>query len=170
MRLKAFRALRPRPELAARVAAVPYDVVSRAEAAALAGRYLAGMAGVCIECHTASNPAGPVPVKLDSLYAGGRGFAAADFGLPVPPFPETIWTANITPDATGIQDVTPEQIRTELLTGIDHHGEAICPPMPVGPIGAFGGLTAQDALDFGWYVPTIPPRVHDVPDCHPPTP
>src|SRR5512146_2834118 len=36
MRLKAFRALRPRPELAARVAAVPYDVVSRTEAAALA--------------------------------------------------------------------------------------------------------------------------------------
>jgi uncharacterized protein (DUF1015 family) len=36
MRLNPFRALRPRPELAARVAAVPYDVVSRAEAAALA--------------------------------------------------------------------------------------------------------------------------------------
>ncbi len=36
MRLKAFRALRPRPDLVARVAAVPYDVVNRAEAAALA--------------------------------------------------------------------------------------------------------------------------------------
>jgi uncharacterized protein (DUF1015 family) len=36
MRLKAFRALRPRSDLVARVAAVPYDVVSRAEAAALA--------------------------------------------------------------------------------------------------------------------------------------
>ncbi|HEX2450807.1 MAG TPA: DUF1015 family protein [Gemmatimonadales bacterium] len=36
MRLNPFRALRPRPELAARVAAVPYDVVSREEAAALA--------------------------------------------------------------------------------------------------------------------------------------
>jgi uncharacterized protein (DUF1015 family) len=36
MRLNPFRALRPRPELAARVAAVPYDVVSRDEAAALA--------------------------------------------------------------------------------------------------------------------------------------
>ena len=36
MRIKAFRALRPRAELAARVAAVPYDVVSRTEAAALA--------------------------------------------------------------------------------------------------------------------------------------
>jgi len=36
MRLRPFRALRPRPEVAARVAAVPYDVVSRGEAAALA--------------------------------------------------------------------------------------------------------------------------------------
>ncbi len=36
MRLNPFRALRPRPELAARVAAVPYDVVSRDEAMALA--------------------------------------------------------------------------------------------------------------------------------------
>jgi uncharacterized protein (DUF1015 family) len=36
MRLNPFRALRPPPGLAARVAAVPYDVVSREEAAALA--------------------------------------------------------------------------------------------------------------------------------------
>lgn len=36
MRLNPFRALRPTPELAARVASVPYDVVSREEAAALA--------------------------------------------------------------------------------------------------------------------------------------
>ena len=36
MRLHPFRALRPRPELADQVAAVPYDVVNRAEAAGLA--------------------------------------------------------------------------------------------------------------------------------------
>ena len=36
MRLAPFRAVRPVPELAERVAAVPYDVVNRAEAAALA--------------------------------------------------------------------------------------------------------------------------------------
>jgi len=36
MRLKPFRALRPPPELVACVASVPYDVVSRAEAVALA--------------------------------------------------------------------------------------------------------------------------------------
>jgi uncharacterized protein (DUF1015 family) len=36
MQLRAFRALRPVPELAARVVSPPYDVVSRSEAAALA--------------------------------------------------------------------------------------------------------------------------------------
>ena len=36
MRLHPFRAVRPTPELAERVASVPYDVVNRAEAAALA--------------------------------------------------------------------------------------------------------------------------------------
>ncbi len=36
MRLTPFRAIRPRPELAAQVASVPYDVVNRAEAAELA--------------------------------------------------------------------------------------------------------------------------------------
>jgi uncharacterized protein (DUF1015 family) len=36
VRLQPFRAIRPRPELAAEVASVPYDVVNRAEAAALA--------------------------------------------------------------------------------------------------------------------------------------
>ncbi|HEX7024938.1 MAG TPA: DUF1015 domain-containing protein, partial [Gemmatimonadales bacterium] len=36
MRLRPFRAWRPIPQLAARIAAPPYDVVSRSEAAALA--------------------------------------------------------------------------------------------------------------------------------------
>jgi uncharacterized protein (DUF1015 family) len=36
MRVNPFRAIRPRPDLAAQVAAVPYDVVNRAEAAELA--------------------------------------------------------------------------------------------------------------------------------------
>jgi uncharacterized protein (DUF1015 family) len=36
MRLNPFRAVRPRPDLAAKVAAVPYDVVNRTEAAELA--------------------------------------------------------------------------------------------------------------------------------------
>lgn len=138
-------------------------------ASAERGRYLAGLAGVCIECHT-SPAAGPVPVKLDSLFAGGRGFGAAELGVPSPPFPATIWSSNITPDATGLGNDSAEQVQAVLLTGVDPEGDAICPPMPVGPLGSFGGLTAQDALDIGRYVTTIPALVHSVPDCHPPTP
>lgn len=161
-------AAQPIPE-----ASIPHTTLAASDpnyASAERGRYLAGQVGVCIECHTPS-AAGAVPVKLDSLFAGGRGFGAEELGLPSPPFPATIWSANITPDSTGIRNVTAEQIRTLLLTGIDPEGDPICPPMPVGPTGAFGGLTAQDALDLGWYVTTIPPLVHSVPHCDlPPVP
>jgi len=131
------------------------------------GRYLATMAGVCIDCHT-PRAQGPVPVFLDSLFGGGQAFAAAELGLPVPPFPATIYSANITPDSTGIAGFTPETVRTELREGIDEEGGRICPPMPVGPDGAFGGLSPQDALDIGWYVTSLPPIRHVVPDCTPP--
>jgi mono/diheme cytochrome c family protein len=73
-------------------------------ASAERGRYLAG-ASVCIDCHTVPAEASAVPVKLDSLFAGGRGF---EFG---PPFPDVIFSANITPDdSTGIGQYTAEQI------------------------------------------------------------
>jgi mono/diheme cytochrome c family protein len=38
-------------------------------ASAVRGRYLAG-SSVCIDCHTAPSAGGPVPIKLDSLFAG----------------------------------------------------------------------------------------------------
>lgn len=134
-------------------------------ASAVRGRYLAG-ASVCIDCHTAPSAAGPVPVKLDSLFAGGLSFEIG------PPFPDVVYSANITPDdSTGIGLYTPEQIRTVLLQGVDRQGDRLCPPMPVGPDGSFGGITQQDALDIGWYLTTIPPRQHRVPDCQfPPIP
>jgi mono/diheme cytochrome c family protein len=130
---------------------------------AVRGRYLATMAGVCIECHTVHQP-GPNPVKLDSLFAGGEAF---EIGAP---FPDLVYSANITPDSTGIKDVTPVQIRTELLTAIDPTNEHLCPPMPAGPGEAFGGLTQEDALDIGWYITTMRPLTHRVPNCHPPGP
>lgn len=136
---------------------------------AVHGRYLAAMAGVCIECHSKPNQ-GPVPVHLDSLFAGGRGFGASELGLPAPPFPDVIYSANITPDASGIHDFTPEDVRRLLQQGIDEEGHGICPPMPVGPFGAFGGLTDADALDLGWYVTTLPPIANTVPHCSPPVP
>lgn len=136
------------------------------------GRYLAGMIGVCMECHTADAEQGsPVPIDVDNLFAGGKVFAAAEFGLPTPPFPEEIYSRNLTPDPTGIQGWTPEEVAGVLREGIDEEGDGICPPMPVGPMGAFGGLTEQDALDIGTFLTTIEPiETDDYPECVPPPP
>jgi len=116
------------------------------------GRYLAGMVGVCIDCHSPESP-GPVPARLDSLFAGGRGFGPGTF------------SANITPAASGIANMTVAQIIAVLKQGVDETGEPICPPMPVGPNGAYGGLSDTDAEAIAHYLKTIPPIAHTVPDC-----
>jgi mono/diheme cytochrome c family protein len=139
------------------VASIPATTLPASDAryvSAVRGRYLAGMAGVCIECHTPESP-GTVPVHLDSLYAGGRSFGPGST------------SANITPDATGIANVTVAQIRTILQQGLAPDGGRICPPMPVGPNGAYGGLTDADAEAIANYIKTIPPIAHTVPDCEP---
>ena len=124
---------------------------------AMRGMYLAAQVGACIECHTPS--AGPNPVDPARFFAGGK-----DFGIGAP-FPDVVYSANITPDPTGIAGMTPEQVVTALHTGVDHKGGHICPPMPVGPNGAYSGITDQDALDIGWYLTTIRPIANTVPDC-----
>lgn len=72
---------------------------------------------------------------------------------------------NITSDpTTGIGDWTAQDIVTELKTGKDKEGNGICPPMPVGPLGAYGGLTDGDALDIANYIKSLPPAVNFVAD------
>jgi hypothetical protein len=43
--------------------------------------------------------------------------------------------------------------------------------MPVGPMGAFGGLTDADALDIAHYVKSLPAKVNMIEDVctFPPT-
>lgn len=136
--------------------------------AAQHGRYLASL--ICIDCHTTEDPDGPVPIDVDRLFLGGRAFPAADVGLPSPPFPEQIISRNLTPDATGLQGWTPQQIAAAVRTGIDIEGEGLCPPMPVGPNGPFGGMTEEDALAIGTYLTTLPPvETDDYPQCMAPT-
>ena len=125
------------------------------------GKYLASDIGICLECHTPEAQA-PIPRDLTKMYAGGRAFM---LGFP-PPLPETIYTSNITPDATGIQGWTAAQVRTVLKQGTDLDGNGVCPPMPSGPMGAFSGMTDEDALAIGWYVTTLAPIDNTIPaDC-----
>jgi mono/diheme cytochrome c family protein len=131
------------------LSAIPNPVSGYPEPdAALRGRYLASEAGACIICH--SRHVDPALPWLDygGLFAGGEEF---EVGLPT-----IAYAGNITSDpATGIGTWSVEVI----LQGTDPNGDGICPPMPAGAMGGFGGLTDQDALDIAHYIKSLPPIV-----------
>jgi mono/diheme cytochrome c family protein len=128
---------------------------------ALRGRYLAAESGLCIECHTPHPASGPNAIDPTMYFQGGEDFSNFFAGtLNIHPV-----SANLTSDpTTGLGDWTTEQIVTVLLKGVDDQGTGICPPMPAGPNGAYGGLTPDDARDIANYIKSLPPAVHDVPD------
>lgn len=116
--------------------------------AALRGRYLATQA--CMGCHTRHLDPDPQWLDYTKLFAGGEEF---DVGLPTIAF-----AGNITSDIeTGIGDWSVEDIVEVIREGTDKSGDGICPPMGVGPMGPFGGLTDQDAFDIGHYIKSLPP-------------
>jgi mono/diheme cytochrome c family protein len=147
-------------------AKIPMPVASYSDrAAAMRGRYLAGNIGICLECHTGRDDKGAV--KVDMAFQGGDEFRRDALRLP-PVFPSIIYSANITPDATGIKDWSVQDVVNALKKGEDKDqmGAPLCPPMPAGPMGAFGGLTDDDAKDIGHYLLSIPPGVNMIPmDC-----
>ena len=133
--------------------------------AALRGRYLAGSVGACLDCHTPRGESGP---DLERAFQGGMAFGRALLQLPEA-FPETIYSANLTPHTTGIADYTPEELVRALKHDLDAQGEPLCPPMPAGPDEPFGGLTDADALDIAHYLLSLAPAEHQVPsDCRVP--
>ncbi len=126
---------------------------------AVRGKYLAI---TCSECHTKHNPPGMSGPVLDEakLFAGGEEYTGL---VPSPPFPMTITSRNLTSDATGLGGMwTAEQIARALKMGLDKDGHGICPPMPVGPMGALGGLTDDDALDIAYYILSLPPIANTI--------
>src|SRR5262249_11890427 len=113
------------------------------------GKYLAAQVGVCMECHTERTKMGDL--DMSRAFAGGETF---DLG---PPF-GTVYSENITPDpTTGLKNWTPGLVKTLIKTGKNDAGDTICPPMPVGPMGAFGGMTDAHALAIGEYITHLPP-------------
>ena len=79
--------------------------------------------------------------------------------------PTLAFAGNITPDTeTGIGDWSVEDVVQAIREGTDKRGDGICPPMGVGPMGPFGGLTDQDAFDIAHYIKSLPPVVNAVDD------
>ncbi|HEX7668819.1 MAG TPA: hypothetical protein VF395_04515 [Polyangiaceae bacterium] len=111
------------------------------------GQHLAAQLAPCMECHTEHTPQGSLDTT--KLFAGGEKFQV---GAPF----NTVTSLNITPANNGIKSWKPADVQKLILTGVDTQGQRICPPMPAGPFGAFGGMDPNDALSIGYYLTTIP--------------
>jgi mono/diheme cytochrome c family protein len=131
--------------------------------AAMRGRYIAGSLGTCVGCHT---PRVGRELDLTRAFQGGQTFERQAMNLP-PSFPELIYTSNLTPDATGIAAYSIADILRAVKHGEDKNqgGERLCPPMPAGPIGTFGGLRDADVEDIGHYLLSLAPVHNPLPDC-----
>jgi hypothetical protein len=141
-------------------AAIPLPVpTTTSMESAMRGRYLTSKIGLCVECHTQHTMPGssPSPLMTAKLFQGGEPFP---FG-----FPQLPVSKNLTSDvATGLGNWTVADIVKVLKEGKDKDGKGICPPMPVGPFGAYGGLTYQDTLDIATYIKSLPAASNMVPD------
>ena len=122
------------------------------KAAAMRGRYLATQIGLCVECHTPHLMAGPTALDETKFFQGGEEFPLMFGALMV-----TARSKNLTPDmTTGLGSWSIDDIVKVLKLGKDKMDKGICPPMPVGPMGSYGGLTQQDARDIAHYLKSIP--------------
>ncbi|HEX7670564.1 MAG TPA: hypothetical protein VF395_13310 [Polyangiaceae bacterium] len=115
------------------------------------GKYLAAELGLCMDCHTPRDPT--MQLDASKLFAGGETF-------PLPQPFGVVTALNITPATNGIHTWDAENVKNLILTGLDDRGVAICPPMPAGPDGAFGGMTPNDALAIGYYITSLPSVVN----------
>ncbi len=115
---------------------------------AVLGKYMSSEVGICVECHSERVPQTQA-LDVTKLFAGGESFfIGGPFG--------TVTSLNITPDQSGIKGWTAANVQATILTGKDKAGMSLCPPMPFGPLGAFGGMDPAQALAIGYYLTTIP--------------
>ncbi|HEX2659622.1 MAG TPA: c-type cytochrome, partial [Polyangia bacterium] len=137
------------------LAAIPAPAATFPEmASAVRGRYLATQAGVCMECHTQHLPPGsPTVLDQTKLFAGGEDFSAL-FATSL--MIKTV-SKNLTSHPTsGLGQWTATDVVNAIKMGVAKDGSGICPPMPSGPMGAFGKLTDADVLDIANYIKSLP--------------
>ena len=133
---------------------------------AMRGRYLSGMAGLCIDCHTPeAGPPGSLPLDFSRTYAGGRIFPKEALGLIDPSFPALIMTRNLTSDATGLMGWSRDQIKNAIAKGKDREGLSVCAATHGAVISPYAALEPQDLDDIAEYIFQLPPVVNDTVTC-----
>lgn len=131
------------------------------------GRYLAAKAGLCVDCHS-PDLAQPAPRLFDmtKAFQGGRVFLKEQLGLLDPSYPEMIYSRNLTPDATGLQGWTMQQIEDAISKGKDQMGNAVCAATHGSGISPYAALTQADLDDITTYIMNLPPAVNNTgSDC-----
>jgi mono/diheme cytochrome c family protein len=131
-------------------------------ASSMRGMYLATKGGICVECHTQHLDPGAATVLDEArFFEGGEDFSSL-FATTLMIHPVS---KNLTSDnATGLGTWAVSDIVTVLKQGKAKDGTGICPPMPVGPNGAFGHLTDGDATDIANYIHSLPPKTNMIVD------
>jgi mono/diheme cytochrome c family protein len=118
---------------------------------ARAGRYLAGLAGACIVCHTPLGGTPDKPIDLSRAFAGGQQFPLGAL---------TTVSANLTPDLTGLAGWTVDDIVASVRFNKEKGvGRDLCPPMP-GGANRDGDMTETDLTDIATYLTTLAPIAH----------
>ncbi|MBL8305486.1 MAG: c-type cytochrome [Rubrivivax sp.] len=106
------------------------------------GRYLAGPAGHCMECHSSPGPQGPDLVN--GLGAGGMTFNGP-WGVSA--------ATNITPK--GIGRYSDEALKKVITTGVRPDGTRLKPPMGTA---FYANMNASDLDALVLYLRSLPPK------------
>jgi hypothetical protein len=132
-------------------------------AAAERGQYLATRVAACVHCHTEATPLGSsIAIDLTKMLLGGRPFKFGHAASATAPSEAIIYSRNLTPHENGTAGWTVEDFRHALNDGARPDFLALCPPMPNGPLGAYGGMRRSDARDIGSYLSHLAPRDNGV--------
>jgi mono/diheme cytochrome c family protein len=117
------------------------------------GKYLATI--MCSTCHTV-NTAATAPLHIDETKAFQGGKTTTPMGANMMMFQ----SANLTPDATGLQGWTQEQVVTAITMAKDKDGKTLCAPMAGNPV-----ITPEDAKSIADYLLSLKAVSNSVTAC-----
>jgi mono/diheme cytochrome c family protein len=118
------------------------------------GKYLATL--LCVTCHTVNTSAtSPLHIDETKAFQGGKtSTITADGGAVM------FQASNLTPDATGIQTWSTDDIVTAIVYGKDQILNTLCPPMR-----ANAAMTIADATAIADYLKSLAPVANAVNAC-----
>jgi mono/diheme cytochrome c family protein len=151
---------------------IPLPVTGEGDAKAMRGRYLATMAGLCIDCHSPQlPPTAERPIDMTRPFAGGRQWPHEELGLISPPFPNVVSTRNLTSHATGLAGWTREQVKSGIAEGRDREGDGVCAATHGSVTSPYAALEPEDLDAIADYITKLPPIENDTGlDCKGPPP